>query len=73
MDIALAPVGPLDTEAAVALFADSMLRTNPPNHTRMRRLAAGVFTARRIAAGTAVGHPAAPEVFGDGLAAAVWA
>jgi cytochrome P450 len=35
---------------AVALFADSMLRTNPPRHTRMRRLAAGVFTARRVAA-----------------------
>lgn len=35
---------------AVALFADSMLRTNPPRHTRMRRLAAGVFTARRISA-----------------------
>ena len=35
---------------AVALFADSMLRHNPPNHTRMRRLAAGVFTARRVGA-----------------------
>jgi cytochrome P450 len=35
---------------AVALFADSMLRHNPPNHTRMRRLAAGVFTARRVSA-----------------------
>ena len=33
----------------VALFADSMLRQNPPNHTRMRRLASGVFTARRVA------------------------
>ena len=32
----------------VALFADSMLRQNPPNHTRMRRLASGVFTARRV-------------------------
>ncbi|MBU2666748.1 cytochrome P450 [Actinoplanes bogorensis] len=35
---------------AVEIFADSMLRTNPPQHTRMRRLAAGVFTARRVAA-----------------------
>jgi cytochrome P450 len=35
---------------AVALFADSMLQANPPRHTRMRRLAAGVFTARRVAA-----------------------
>ena len=35
---------------AVALFADSMLRTNAPQHTRMRRLAAGVFTARRVSA-----------------------
>jgi cytochrome P450 len=34
---------------AIALFADSMLRANPPRHTRMRRLAAGVFTARRVA------------------------
>ena len=33
---------------SVSLFADSMLRQNPPNHTRMRRLAAGVFTARRV-------------------------
>ncbi|GIM97686.1 cytochrome P450 [Paractinoplanes toevensis] len=35
---------------AVALFADSMLRSNPPHHTRQRRLAAGVFTARRVSA-----------------------
>ncbi|WP_041842945.1 cytochrome P450 [Actinoplanes friuliensis] len=34
----------------VALFVDSMLRQNPPNHTRMRRLASGVFTARRVSA-----------------------
>ncbi|BCJ55760.1 cytochrome P450 [Actinoplanes sp. NBRC 14428] len=33
----------------VALFADSMLKHNPPNHTRMRRLASGVFTPRRVA------------------------
>ncbi|MEU8813046.1 cytochrome P450 [Actinoplanes sp. NPDC048796] len=33
---------------ALELFADSMLRSNPPDHTRMRRLAAGVFTARRV-------------------------
>ncbi|MFI5937073.1 cytochrome P450 [Actinoplanes sp. NPDC051494] len=32
----------------VALFVDSMLRQNPLNHTRMRRLASGVFTARRV-------------------------
>ncbi|MEV4639033.1 cytochrome P450 [Actinoplanes sp. NPDC049548] len=32
----------------VALFADSMLKQNPPNHTRLRRLASGVFTARRV-------------------------
>ena len=36
------------TNRAVSLFADSMLRQNPPNHTRMRRLASGVFTARRV-------------------------
>ncbi|GAA0809360.1 cytochrome P450 [Spirilliplanes yamanashiensis] len=33
---------------AVSLFVTSMLRSNPPAHTRMRRLAAGVFTARRV-------------------------
>ncbi len=32
----------------VALFVDSMLRTNAPHHTSMRRLASGVFTARRV-------------------------
>jgi len=35
---------------AVALFANSMLRANPPHHTRQRRLAAGVFTARKVTA-----------------------
>jgi cytochrome P450 len=34
---------------AVASIATSMLRSNPPDHTRMRRLAAGAFTARRVA------------------------
>ncbi|WP_306214709.1 cytochrome P450 [Actinoplanes sp. RD1] len=32
----------------VELFVDSMLRTNAPHHTSMRRLASGVFTARRV-------------------------
>lgn len=35
---------------AVSSIATSMLRTNPPDHTRMRRLVAGAFTARRVAA-----------------------
>ncbi|MGB2570692.1 cytochrome P450 [Micromonospora citrea] len=35
---------------AVASISRSMLRTNPPDHSRMRRLAAGAFTPRRIAA-----------------------
>ncbi|MEV6816391.1 cytochrome P450 [Micromonospora sp. NPDC051296] len=35
---------------AVSSIARSMLRTNPPDHSRMRRLAAGAFTPRRIAA-----------------------
>ena len=39
---------------AVATIAASMLRANPPDHTRMRRLAAGAFTARRVAAMTDV-------------------
>jgi cytochrome P450 len=33
---------------AAVLFTVSMLRANPPQHTRMRRLAAGVFTPRRV-------------------------
>jgi cytochrome P450 len=36
--------------AAAASIGRSMLATNPPDHTRMRRLAAGAFTARRVAA-----------------------
>ncbi|MEH1169294.1 cytochrome P450 [Micromonospora sp. CPCC 205539] len=35
--------------AAVSSIARSMLRTNPPDHSRMRRLAAGAFSPRRIA------------------------
>ena len=34
----------------VAPIVQSMLRTNPPAHTRMRRAAAATFTARRVAA-----------------------
>ncbi|MBQ0980220.1 MULTISPECIES: cytochrome P450 [Micromonospora] len=34
---------------AVSSIARSMLRTNPPDHSRMRRLAAGAFSPRRIA------------------------
>jgi cytochrome P450 len=34
--------------AAASMFL-SMLQTNPPEHARMRRLAAGAFTARRVA------------------------
>ncbi|MCM0679089.1 cytochrome P450, partial [Micromonospora phytophila] len=35
---------------AVASISRSMLRTNPPDHSRMRQLVAGAFTPRRIAA-----------------------
>ncbi|MFF0369300.1 cytochrome P450 [Micromonospora sp. NPDC005087] len=35
--------------AAISSIARSMLRTNPPDHSRMRRLAAGAFSPRRIA------------------------
>jgi cytochrome P450 len=38
-----------DFGRAVALFDESMLRSDPPHHSRMRRLASGVFTARRVA------------------------
>ena len=35
---------------AVASVVTSMLQSNPPDHTRMRRAAAATFTARRVAA-----------------------
>jgi cytochrome P450 len=38
--------GPATAEEMVV--GRSMLRSNPPNHTRMRRLAAGAFTPRRL-------------------------
>jgi cytochrome P450 len=38
--------GPAATEDLV--LGSSMLRSNPPDHARMRRLAAGVFTPRRV-------------------------
>ncbi|MFI9640765.1 cytochrome P450 [Micromonospora sp. NPDC051925] len=34
---------------AMVSISRSMLRTNPPDHSRMRRLVAGAFTPRRIA------------------------
>jgi cytochrome P450 len=34
---------------AIGAILDSMLQTNGSDHTRMRRLAAGAFTARRVA------------------------
>ncbi|MFF5078776.1 cytochrome P450 [Actinoplanes sp. NPDC000266] len=51
---------------ALELFADSMLRSNPPDHTRMRRLAAGVFTARRVGTLRAVIEEQVAEAL-DGL------
>lgn len=41
---------PWRVSRAMTSLAASMLITNPPDHTRLRRLAAGVFTARRVAA-----------------------
>jgi cytochrome P450 len=50
---------------SVALFADSMLRQNPPNHTRMRRLASGVFTVRRVAELRAVIEGQVDDLLGE--------
>lgn len=38
-----------DSPAMISI-SRSMIRANPPDHSRMRRLAAGVFTPRRVAA-----------------------
>ncbi|MFG3579599.1 cytochrome P450 [Micromonospora chersina] len=53
---------------AVASISRSMLRTNPPDHSRMRRLAAGAFTPRRIAAMRDVVEAQADELV-DGMVA----
>ncbi|WBB81352.1 cytochrome P450 [Micromonospora sp. WMMD882] len=47
------PASPVDgwaTSPAVATISRSVLRSNPPDHGRMRHLVAGAFTPRRIAA-----------------------
>jgi cytochrome P450 len=36
-------------EAALPLLSMSILNSNPPDHTRMRKLMSGAFTARRVA------------------------
>ncbi|MEV0429757.1 cytochrome P450 [Micromonospora sp. NPDC050495] len=54
---------------AVLSISRSMLRTNPPDHSRMRRLAAGAFTPRRINAMRDVIEAQADELV-DGMLAA---
>ena len=54
---------------AVLSISRSMLRTNPPDHSRMRRLAAGAFTPRRIAAMRDVVRAQADELVDAMLAA----
>ncbi len=54
---------------AVLSISRSMLRTNPPDHSRMRRLAAGAFTPRRIAAMRGVVEAQADALI-DGMLAA---
>ncbi|MEH0843711.1 cytochrome P450 [Micromonospora sp. CPCC 205711] len=53
---------------AVASISRSMLRTNPPDHSRMRRLAAGAFSPRRIAGMRDVVRAQAEELV-DGMLA----
>jgi len=54
---------------AILSISRSMLRTNPPDHSRMRRLAAGAFTPRRIAAMHDVVRAQADELVDAMLAA----
>nr|WP_174534479.1 cytochrome P450 [Micromonospora chalcea] len=54
---------------AILSISRSMLRTNPPDHSRMRRLAAGAFTPRRIAAMRDVVRAQADELVDAMLAA----
>ncbi|MFD6634225.1 cytochrome P450 [Micromonospora chalcea] len=54
---------------AILSISRSMLRTNPPDHSRMRRLAAGAFTPRRIAAMREVVQAQADELIDAMLAA----
>ncbi|MFD6262588.1 cytochrome P450 [Micromonospora chalcea] len=54
---------------AILSISRSMLRTNPPDHSRMRRLAAGAFTPRRIAAMRDVVQTQADELIDAMLAA----
>ncbi|MFI2711675.1 cytochrome P450 [Micromonospora sp. NPDC018662] len=54
---------------AMLSISRSMLRTNPPDHSRMRRLAAGAFTPRRITAMRGVVEAQADELI-DGMVAA---
>lgn len=54
---------------AILSISRSMLRTNPPDHSRMRRLAAGAFTPRRIAAMRDVVRAQADELIDAILAA----
>ncbi|MER7459402.1 cytochrome P450 [Micromonospora sp. NPDC126480] len=57
------------TSPALMSISRSMLRTNPPDHSRMRRLAAGAFTPRRVAAMRDVVADQADELI-DGMVAA---
>ena len=42
--------GWVDEHPSLELLGDSMLKVNPPDHERMRRLVTKAFTARRVAA-----------------------
>jgi len=59
-------------DAGISLVGDLGLPGRMARVDDILDAAAAAWSARRVAAGTAVCLPAEPEVFGDGLPAAIW-